>query len=212
MKNEFLWTPGKRNTNGSKNPRCPSPDGETIAAIVNVDEGEFTVCVNGDVWGETIFDKIWHLRFSPDGRLTALVSEMGEWTMAVDGVAGEQIRLHLGAALQHRRYRNRRPGAAGHALCHRSERETLGADLRQHDLLCHEPGRPVTPPAPFRWRTWIRAKSINSRRAASPPPGEVVLRRGHALRRGTSGIWPSARTVCTWPLRFGSTFMIIPSP
>jgi hypothetical protein len=66
-----------------------SPDGEKVAAIVNVDEGEFTVCVNGRAWGETLFDKIWHLRFSPDGRLTALVSEMGEWTMAVDGDAWE---------------------------------------------------------------------------------------------------------------------------
>ena len=66
-----------------------SPDGEKVAAIVNIDEGEFTVCVNGQTWGETVFDKIWHLRFAPDGRLTAIVSEMGEWTMAVDGVAWE---------------------------------------------------------------------------------------------------------------------------
>ena len=48
-----------------------SPDGETVAAIVNVNEGEFTVCANGQAWGETVFDKIWHLRFSPDGRLVA---------------------------------------------------------------------------------------------------------------------------------------------
>ena len=32
-----------------------SPDGEKIAAIVNVDEGEFTVCINGRAWGETVF-------------------------------------------------------------------------------------------------------------------------------------------------------------
>ena len=63
-----------------------SPDGENIAAIVNIDEGEFNVCVNGQTW-ETVFDKIWYLRFSPDGRLSALVSEMGEWTVAVDGTA-----------------------------------------------------------------------------------------------------------------------------
>ena len=61
-----------------------SPDGEKIAAIVNLAEGEFNVCVNGDTW-ETVFDKIWYLRFAPDGRLAALVSEMGEWTVAVDG-------------------------------------------------------------------------------------------------------------------------------
>ena len=65
-----------------------SPDGEKIAAIVNMDEAEFSVCVNGEPW-EEIFDKIWYLRFSPDGRLTALVSDMGEWTVAVDGEAWE---------------------------------------------------------------------------------------------------------------------------
>ncbi len=61
-----------------------SPDGEKIAAIVNINEGEFSVCVNGDTW-EDVFDKIWYLRFSPDGRLTALVADTGEWTVAVDG-------------------------------------------------------------------------------------------------------------------------------
>ena len=39
-----------------------SPDGESVAAIVNVDEGEFKVCVNGRVSDET-YDKIWHLRY-----------------------------------------------------------------------------------------------------------------------------------------------------
>ena len=63
-----------------------SPDGENIAAIVNIDEGEFNVCVNGELW-DTTFDKIWYLRFAPDNRLTALVSDMGEWTVAVDGAA-----------------------------------------------------------------------------------------------------------------------------
>ena len=62
-----------------------SPDGETAACIVNIDEGEFNVCVNGQKWREDPFDKIWLLRFSPDGRLTAIVSEMGEWTLAIDG-------------------------------------------------------------------------------------------------------------------------------
>ena len=65
-----------------------SPDGEKIAAIVNLAEGEFNVCVNGEAW-ETAFEKIWHLRFAPDGRLTALVSEMGEWTVALDGTPWE---------------------------------------------------------------------------------------------------------------------------
>ena len=56
-----------------------SPNGEKLATIVNLAEGQFTVCVNGDTW-ESVFDKIWCLRFAPDGRLAALVSEMGEWT------------------------------------------------------------------------------------------------------------------------------------
>ena len=63
-----------------------SPDGEKVAAVVNLAEGEFNVCVNGETWG-TVFDKIWNLRFAPDGRLAGLVSEMGEWTVAVDGAA-----------------------------------------------------------------------------------------------------------------------------
>ena len=65
-----------------------SPDGEKVAAIVNIDEGEFNVCANGETW-ENSCDKIWHLRYTADGRLTALVSEMGEWTVAVDGTAWE---------------------------------------------------------------------------------------------------------------------------
>jgi hypothetical protein len=65
-----------------------SPDGESVAAIVNTGEGEFKVCINGATW-ETSFEKTWHLRFAPDGRLTAIVSESGEWTLAVDGVPWE---------------------------------------------------------------------------------------------------------------------------
>ena len=65
-----------------------SPDGETVAAIVNIDEGEFSVCTNGKQW-ESVFDKAWHLRFTPAGRLFAIVSEMGEWTVAVDAAAWE---------------------------------------------------------------------------------------------------------------------------
>ena len=61
-----------------------SPDGECVAAIVRLEDESFTVCVNGNVW-PTSFEKIWHLRFVPDGRLTALVSEEMEWTLAVDG-------------------------------------------------------------------------------------------------------------------------------
>ena len=71
-----------------------SLDGEKIAAIVNVAEGEFNVCVNDETWDRG-FDKIWYLRFSPDGRLTGLVSEMGEWTVAVDGNPWENMEQHF---------------------------------------------------------------------------------------------------------------------
>ena len=65
-----------------------SPDGEAVAAIVKAGEGEFNVCVNGTTWPES-FDKMWYLRYSPDGRLTVLVSKDSEWTVAVDGVPWE---------------------------------------------------------------------------------------------------------------------------
>lgn len=61
------------------------PDGEKVAAIVNLEEGSFGVCVNGEIWEES-FEKARHLRFSPDGRLTALVAQDDQWTLAVDGV------------------------------------------------------------------------------------------------------------------------------
>ena len=61
-----------------------SPDGEKIANVVNLDDALFGVCVNGELWEEN-FEKIWGLRFGPDGRLRAIVSRDAEWTLAVDG-------------------------------------------------------------------------------------------------------------------------------
>lgn len=67
-----------------------SPDGETVAAIVNVDTAEFNVCFNGSLWEtEANFEKAWYLRFAPDGRLTVIVSQDMAWTLAVDGVPWE---------------------------------------------------------------------------------------------------------------------------
>ena len=63
-----------------------SPDGETVAAIVNVEEA-FNVCMNGALWSDEHADKIWHLRFTPDNRPYALVSDGGQWTVAVGGEA-----------------------------------------------------------------------------------------------------------------------------
>lgn len=65
-----------------------SPDGEKIAAIVKTGEMTFSVCENGVAW-ERSFDKIWYLRFAPDNRAVALVSEDAMWTVAVSGQAWE---------------------------------------------------------------------------------------------------------------------------
>ena len=67
-----------------------SPDGEKIASIVKVGEGEFNIAVNEETWEEP-FEKIWYSRFSPDGRLTAFITKDMEWTMAVDGKTWEQM-------------------------------------------------------------------------------------------------------------------------
>jgi len=64
---------------------CASPDGETLAAVVQIDDTTFSVCENGRIW-ESVFDKIWSLRFTPDNRTAALVSEEGLWTAAIGGV------------------------------------------------------------------------------------------------------------------------------
>ena len=68
-----------------------SPDGEKIASIVKVGEGEFNIAVNKETWGEEPFEKIWYSRFSPDGRLTAFITKDQEWTMAVDGKTWEEM-------------------------------------------------------------------------------------------------------------------------
>jgi len=68
-----------------------SSDGEKIASIVKVGEGEFNIAVNNETWGEEPFEKIWYSRFSPDGRLTAIITKDMEWTMAVDGKPWEQM-------------------------------------------------------------------------------------------------------------------------
>lgn len=60
-----------------------SPDGKKIAAIVNLDEAEFSVCVNGERWDER-FEKAWSLKFASDSSCMALVSRDEEWTICKD--------------------------------------------------------------------------------------------------------------------------------
>ena len=71
-----------------------SPDGEKLAAVVQTDEAEFSVCEEKgtgqpETW-EGPFDKVCALRYAPDGRLTAQVSDTGEWTVGVDGELWEE--------------------------------------------------------------------------------------------------------------------------
>ena len=161
-----------------------SPDGEKIAAIVNIDEGEFNVCVNGQTW-ENTYDKIWHLRFCPDGQLTALVSEMGEWTVAVDGAAWENKFGYVWNPL----YTNDGVAVAAQQ------------DMRYSMVLNGEPWEETfdyvwnMTCSPDRSPTPIRAKSTSFKKARSvqhskEKPGTTIL--------SMSGTWPSARTAATW--------------
>ena len=87
------WEPGQKTVVKSLSPLeghewqeepYVSPDGETIAAIVKVGDGEFSIRTNDSVW-EATFEKIWYPKFSPDGRLTAICQQDMEWVLAVDG-------------------------------------------------------------------------------------------------------------------------------
>jgi len=60
-----------------------SPDGETLAAVVNLAEMEFSVRTNDSVW-DVSYERIWYPRFSPDGRLTALGQQDGESSLLID--------------------------------------------------------------------------------------------------------------------------------
>lgn len=65
-----------------------SLDGESIASIVNVEEGVFTVCENGEAWDKE-YEKAWGLRPLPDGKFAACVSSDEEWTLSVSGTEWE---------------------------------------------------------------------------------------------------------------------------
>ncbi|MFW6235351.1 MAG: WD40 repeat domain-containing protein, partial [Desulfovibrionales bacterium] len=91
LRSAWDWTPGKRHVADLRQragdfewreEHQVSPDGENIAAVVKLGETS-TVCVSGDFW-YLEFEKIWNVRYSPDGRLTALVMTEDEWTVAVD--------------------------------------------------------------------------------------------------------------------------------
>jgi hypothetical protein len=62
-----------------------SRDGESIAAIVNLDEMAFTVCVNGETWEEA-YEKAWCLTPVTGNGFAAFVGREEEWTVARNGV------------------------------------------------------------------------------------------------------------------------------
>ncbi|MEZ4526668.1 MAG: WD40 repeat domain-containing protein [Desulfobacterales bacterium] len=96
-KEQWDWTPGrkvvadlgkwKEEFEFIEEPMA-SPNGEKVAAVVKTPDEERSVCVNGEQW-ESAFEKIWFLRFAPDGRLVCIVSDTGEWTVAIDGETWE---------------------------------------------------------------------------------------------------------------------------
>lgn len=73
---EWVWEP------------YASPDGEQISAIMQNEDGEFVMLVNGEPW-ESAFERIWSVKYSPDNRLVAFGSEMAEWKLIIDGQASE---------------------------------------------------------------------------------------------------------------------------
>jgi len=66
-----------------------SPDGEKIALIVKNEDEEYTVCENGTAWEEASFDKVWGLKYTPDNKLACFASDLGEWTVVIDGESWE---------------------------------------------------------------------------------------------------------------------------
>jgi len=63
---------------------CITPNGESVASVVNVDEMAFGICVNGELW-EGEHEKAWSLKALPDNRFTACVCQDEEWSLLVDG-------------------------------------------------------------------------------------------------------------------------------
>jgi hypothetical protein len=61
-----------------------SPDGERVACVA-VDKGKYVLVVDGV---EHVWDGIAEIRFSPDGRLAAVVRRGPKWMVVVDGEEG----------------------------------------------------------------------------------------------------------------------------
>ncbi|TYT73529.1 electron transfer complex subunit TmcD [Desulfobotulus mexicanus] len=97
-KAEWDWQAGRRivadlnqwkNEYGYMEEPVIRPDGEGAAAIVRTDEAEYSIVSETGLW-EGRWDKIWKLNYGADQRLSALVAEMGTWSMAVDDETWEE--------------------------------------------------------------------------------------------------------------------------
>lgn len=75
-----------------------SPDCESFAAVVALEDGTFTLRRDGTLW-ETHADKMYNCRFAPDGRLTVLSQSDGEWALATDDIEGEERSDYLWGTL-----------------------------------------------------------------------------------------------------------------
>jgi oligoribonuclease NrnB/cAMP/cGMP phosphodiesterase (DHH superfamily) len=116
-----------------------SPDGEKIAAVVKPGEMEFSVCENGTVW-ENTFDKVWYLRYTPDGRLVGLVSDTGAWTVAVDGEAWEETYDFVWNTQFSEDGKNITVAAQiRHGIFCGDQRHCLGKQISFHDQPCDQP-------------------------------------------------------------------------
>jgi len=60
-----------------------TPDGEKLAAIVEIEDKKVTPCINGQTWSNT-FERVCFLSFLPNASLACLVLQNYEWTLAVD--------------------------------------------------------------------------------------------------------------------------------
>jgi hypothetical protein len=68
-----------------------SLDGKRIAAVVSPVFGRWTVAIDDKPWRRTLSDMVLAPVFSPDGgSVAAIVKEKNRWTIAVDGVLGEE--------------------------------------------------------------------------------------------------------------------------
>ncbi|GLI53306.1 electron transfer complex subunit TmcD [Thermodesulfovibrio yellowstonii] len=60
-----------------------SPDGEKLAAAVEIEDKKVTPCINGKTW-DSSYERICFLNFLPNNSIACLVLQNYEWTLAVE--------------------------------------------------------------------------------------------------------------------------------